>query len=56
MTHRTVPVVGAAGDVLSQETFSVLQEYDGLKSIHPILLDNTTRKAGWKSGLAVKLE
>ena len=56
LTHRTIPVVGATGDVLAQEAFSVLQEYDSLESIHAILLDNTATNTGSKSGLVVKLE
>lgn len=55
LTHRTIPVAGATGDVLAQETFNVL-EYDSLESIHATLLDNTTTNTGWKSGLVVKLE
>jgi hypothetical protein len=56
LTHRTIPVIGATGDVLAQETFSVLQEYDSLESIRAIVLDNTPTNTGWKSGLVVKLE
>nr|XP_047134173.1 uncharacterized protein LOC124812120 [Hydra vulgaris] len=41
LTHRTIPIVGATGDILALETFSVLKEYDSLESIRAILLDNT---------------
>lgn len=56
LTHRTIPVVGATGDVLAQEAFSVLQEYDSIESIRAILLDNTATNTGSTSGLVVKLE
>jgi hypothetical protein len=56
LTHRTVPISGATGEVLAQEAFAVLQEYNSLESIQAILLDNTATNTGPKSGLVVKLE
>lgn len=41
LTHATILVPSATGDVLAQETLSVLQEYDNL---------------GRKSGLVIKSE
>lgn len=56
LTHRTVPISGATGEVLAQEAFAVLQEYNSLESIQAILIDNTATNTGPKSGLVVKLE
>ncbi|XP_065677354.1 uncharacterized protein LOC136092745 [Hydra vulgaris] len=53
---RTIPVTGATSLVLATETFSVLQELNSLKSIQPVLLDNTATKTGPISGLVVNLE
>lgn len=56
LIHRTILVLHATGEVLAQETYNVLQEYDILESIHAILLDNTATNNGRKIGLVVKLE
>lgn len=41
LTHRTIPIIGVAGNVLVQQTLIVLQEYNCLGSIQALLLDNT---------------
>nr|XP_012554020.1 uncharacterized protein LOC105843331 [Hydra vulgaris] len=56
LTHRAIPVVGASGDFLALETFSVLEEYYSLETIGTILLDNIASNTGWRSGLVVNLE
>ena len=56
LTHRTIPVVGATGQVLANETLSVIEEYGSRDSLKAILVDNTSVNTGWKGGLVVKLE
>ena len=56
LTHRTIPVVGATGQVLANETLSVIEEYGSRDSLKALLVDNTSVNTGWKGGLIVKLE
>ena len=63
LTYRTIPIIGATGLVLANETFSVLQEFNSVlqefnsvKSIQAVLLDNTAINTGPINGLVVKLE
>lgn len=56
LTHCSIPLVGATGEVLAQETYNVLEEYDSLQSITAILLDNTSVNTGTRGGLVAKLQ
>ncbi|HKU33678.1 MAG TPA: hypothetical protein VJR22_07525 [Candidatus Nitrosotalea sp.] len=56
LTHWTIPIIGATGEVLAQETLSVLEEYDSIHSILAVLVDNTASNIGDKKGLVVTLE
>ena len=56
LTHRTIPVVGATGQVLGIETLSVIEEYRSRDLLKALLVDKTSGNTGWKAGLVVKLE
>ena len=56
LTHRTIPVVGATGQALANETLSVIEEYKSRDSLKALLVDNTSVNTGLKGGLVVKLE
>lgn len=43
LTHRKIPIIRATGEVLAQETLSVLQEYNSFGSIQ-VLLDKNRNK------------
>ena len=53
LTHRTIPVIGATGLVLTNEPFSVFNNVDRIQAV---LLDNTATNTGPINGLVVKLK
>ena len=46
LTHRNLPQKGVTGQLMAQETLSVLEEYNSTESIKAILVDNTSTNTG----------
>ena len=56
LSHKTLPMTGSTGEIMTQHVYDALEEFDSLESIRAILVDNTSVNTGWKNGVAVKLE
>ena len=46
LTHSTLPLTGATGDVLAARTVEVLDEYKSKDTIQAVLVDNTSANTG----------
>ena len=46
LTHRTIPVVGATGQVLANETLSVIEEFGSRDPLKALLVDSTSVNTG----------
>ena len=56
LTHRTLPLVGATGQVMATEIAHVLGEYESRESIKAMLCDNTPTNTGHKTAAVASLE
>ena len=56
LTYREIPLVGATGKLLAEETYNVLEEFNSTNSLTALLVDNTSVNTGTNSGLVVVLE
>lgn len=56
LTHRVIPIKGATGNRLSEEVYSVLEEFDSIHTLKAVLLDNTHTNTGCEGGLVTCLE
>ena len=56
LTHRVIPIKGAAGVLLGDEVVSVLEEFNHVHTLKAVLLDNTNTNTGWEGGLVTCLE
>ena len=56
LTHKTLPIVGATGVRLAEETLDVLNEFNSLETLMAILVDNTSTNTGCNAGLVTSLE
>ena len=56
LTYREIPLVGANGKLLAEETYNVLEEFNNTNSLTALLVDNTSVNTGTNSGLVVVLK
>ena len=54
--YREIPLVGATGKLLAEETYHVLEEFNSINSLNVLLVDNTSANTGTNSGLVEVLK
>ena len=56
LTHRVIPNIGATGIHLAEDVAAVLEEYNSVNTVKPVLVDNTSTNTGCKTGMVAALE
>ena len=56
LTYREIPLVGAAGKLLVEKIYNILEAFNSTSSLTALLVDNTSVNTGTNSGLVVVLE